>query len=127
MVIFEIGSGPHLPGMGRKRTLVVLFAGLVIEVVGLVQCMIIIMMRVLIDRCSVLPATHEVCGKLLGGLGVAGGEWSLGRFLFQPAELRIRWGTSMGVSIVSTHLSNSGTFCWSSRMTKKLPSFAQSG
>ena len=80
MVIFEVGSGPHLAGVGGEGTLVVRLAGFVVEVVGLVQRVVVVVVRVLVDGRSVPPAAHEVCGELLGWLWVVGGEGSLGSF-----------------------------------------------
>jgi hypothetical protein len=96
VVVFEIGSGPHLASVGSEWTLVVLLAGLVVEVVGVVQRVVIVVVWVLVNGCSVSPAAHEVCGEFLGRLWVVGGERSLGRFSLQPTGLRVRLRRSHG-------------------------------
>jgi hypothetical protein len=82
--------------------------------------------RVLVDGSSVLPAAHEEGGELFGWLGVVGGDWGFAGFCLEPAGLR-RVSGDVEMSVIGTYLSNSGTFCWSSRMTRKLPSFAHAG
>jgi hypothetical protein len=128
VVVTEIGSGPHLAGVCREGTLVVRLARLVVEVVGLVQCGVIIVVRVLVDGCSVSPTAHEEGSELLGWLCMAGSDWRFARFDLEPTGIagQIGIGDMEGLMVV-TYLSNSGTFCWSSRMTRKLPSFAQVG
>ena len=62
MVVLEIGSGSHFAGVSCKWTSVVFLAGLVVEVVGLVQRSVVVVVWVLVDRRSVLPAAHQVGG-----------------------------------------------------------------
>jgi hypothetical protein len=90
VVVFEIGPGPHLAGVGREGTFVMRLAGLVVEVVGLVQRGVIVVVRVFVDRSSVPPAAHEEGSELFGWLGVVGGDWGLEGFCLEPAGERIR-------------------------------------
>ena len=76
---------------------------------------------------TVLPSSHQVCSKLLSWLGVVLSERRILRiFLHEPID-------SVNAKCVKleqpevTYSSNSGTSCWRSRKTRKLPSLAHAG
>lgn len=46
MIVAQIGSRSHLPSVCRKGASVVLFSGLVVKVIRLMQCLIVVVVRV---------------------------------------------------------------------------------
>ena len=87
MVIFEVGSGPHLAGVGGEGTLVVRLAGFVVEVVGLVQRVVVVVVRVLVDGRSASAAEIMAAALADRGRAVVVGSSTLGKGFVQTVAV----------------------------------------
>lgn len=78
-------------------------------------------------RLTVLPSSHQVRSKLFGWLGVVLSERRmLSIFLHEPID-SVNANYDKKEQAEVTYSSNSGTSCWRSRKTRKLPSLAHAG